>query len=100
MGKRASLLNGVDDDTKLPVYCRYPDLREAGIVGNWMQLQRMIDGEGFPSGVLLSRNIRAWPIDEVRQWLATRPSARKVSPYLKRESDGDVEKTAGGRPAT
>lgn len=69
--------------TGLPVYCRYRDLVEAGITGNWPHLLRLIEDEGFPAGVMLSANIRAWDIAEVRKWLATRPTARKVAPPRK-----------------
>jgi hypothetical protein len=65
----------------LPVYVRYSDLRKAGLVGSWTQLLRMIDGhEHFPSGVMLSPNVRAWRVDEIEAWLESRPSARKIMP--------------------
>jgi predicted DNA-binding transcriptional regulator AlpA len=71
-----------DDDGKrtLPIYVRFHDLTAAGIVGSWTQLLRMIEGESFPPGVLLSANIRAWRIDEIEHWLSTRPTARKMVP--------------------
>jgi hypothetical protein len=34
----------------------------------------------FPPGILISPNIRAWNLDEVERWLATRPSDRKPLP--------------------
>jgi hypothetical protein len=40
----------------------------------------MIDGGGFPPGMMLSPNIRAWRLDEIELWLSSRPTARKVSP--------------------
>lgn len=61
-------------------YIRYRDLVAAGIVGSWMQLHRMIAVEGFPEGLLLSANIRAWPVAEVEAWLASRPTAKKAMP--------------------
>jgi predicted DNA-binding transcriptional regulator AlpA len=64
----------------LPVFVRYRDLVAAGIVSSWQQLFRIIDKEDFPEGVLLSPNIRAWRLDEVERWLASRPTARKVLP--------------------
>jgi hypothetical protein len=73
-----------DDDgdvrRALPVYVRYVDLVEANIVRSWTQLLRLIDVEGFPVGQMLSPNIRAWRADEVRTWLAGRPTARKIPP--------------------
>jgi predicted DNA-binding transcriptional regulator AlpA len=64
----------------LPVYLRYPDLVAAGIVNSWMAVNRLIDAEGFPPGVMLSANARAWRRDEVENWLATRPSGKKPMP--------------------
>jgi predicted DNA-binding transcriptional regulator AlpA len=61
----------------LPVYVRFKDLQQAGIVTSWPQVLRMIDDEGFPPGVRLSANIRAWRLDEVQAWLDRRPSERK-----------------------
>jgi hypothetical protein len=67
----------------LPVFARFPDLKDAGITQNWEHLTRLIDKEGFPPGILLSRNIRAWDIEEVRRWLAERPVERKIIPLPK-----------------
>jgi hypothetical protein len=64
----------------LPVFLRYGDLVAANIVRNWPSLLRLIDEEGFPAGAMLSRNVRAWALDEVMAWLATRPTARKIVP--------------------
>jgi hypothetical protein len=67
----------------LPVFARFHDLKDAGITQNWEHLTRLIDKEGFPPGILLSRNIRAWDIEEVRRWLAERPVERKIIPLPK-----------------
>jgi predicted DNA-binding transcriptional regulator AlpA len=56
----------------LPRYVRFADLKTAGIVDSWAQLGRIIDDEGFPPGVKLSPNIRAWPMAEIKNWLANR----------------------------
>jgi hypothetical protein len=90
---------GDDDDGKrtLPIYVRFHDLTAAGIVGSWTQLLRMVAGEDFPPGVMLSANVRAWRIDEVEHWLATRPTARKVPPPVKkprRRKQQEAEATA------
>jgi predicted DNA-binding transcriptional regulator AlpA len=72
---------GSGDDAAAPrltVYVRFVDLVAAGIVRNWETLFRLIDRDGFPHGVMLGRNTRAWTLDEVEAWLATRPTARKV----------------------
>jgi predicted DNA-binding transcriptional regulator AlpA len=58
-------------------YIRYPDLVARGIVRSRMTLKRMIDDQSFPPGVLLTPNCRAWTEEEVDEWLANRPTARK-----------------------
>jgi hypothetical protein len=63
-----------------PVFCRFDDLVAAGIVANWTTLLRLIDDESFPPGVMIGRNTRVWHVDQIKQWLAARPSARKVIP--------------------
>jgi predicted DNA-binding transcriptional regulator AlpA len=71
---------GSDDDAagRLPKFVRFHDLRAVGIVSNWPQLYNLIDYYDFPPGVLLSPNIRAWDIEEVQRWLASRPTERKI----------------------
>jgi predicted DNA-binding transcriptional regulator AlpA len=70
----------VEFSPPLSRYIRYRDLVVAGIVGSWMQLHRMILAEGFPEGIMLSANIRAWRADDIERWLASRPTARKLMP--------------------
>jgi hypothetical protein len=74
---------GSDDDAaaapRLPTFVRFRDLFAANIVHNWPTLLRLMDEEGFPCGVLLGRNTRAWPLEDVEAWLATRPTARKTA---------------------
>ena len=72
--------DGGDERTALPVYVRFADLVRANVVGSWTQLSRLIGHENFPPGVMLSRNVRAWRLDEVNAWLDARPSAKKVMP--------------------
>jgi predicted DNA-binding transcriptional regulator AlpA len=64
----------------LPTYIRFSDLKSAGIAGSWTQVLRMIEVENFPTGVMLSANIRAWRLDEIENWLAGRPTGRKLMP--------------------
>jgi predicted DNA-binding transcriptional regulator AlpA len=58
-------------------YLRFPDLQARGVVNSRMTLKRLIDNQGFPPGVLLTPNARAWTEAEVNEWLASRPVARK-----------------------
>jgi predicted DNA-binding transcriptional regulator AlpA len=71
---------GSDDDaaSHLPIFVRYKDLVAAGICDSYRQLYNMIDNDGFPVGVMLSPNVRAWRVQHVRAWLDARPSERKV----------------------
>jgi hypothetical protein len=69
---------------RLPHYARFKDLRASGICDNWQTLNRLIADYGFPPGQLLSPNTRAWDIDDVRRWLASRPTERKVVPQPRR----------------
>jgi hypothetical protein len=70
-------MSTIESETRLPTYCRYKDLRDAGIVNSWEQLRRMIEQWGFPAGRLLSPNVRAWTPEEINTWHAARPTARK-----------------------
>jgi predicted DNA-binding transcriptional regulator AlpA len=74
-----------DDDPALPMLARFTDLQDAGITNNWTHLTRLIKEENFPQGFLLSRNIRAWKVSDIRQWLAERPTARKTVPNKQKE---------------
>ena len=66
---------GDDDAPLLTTYVRLPDLEAAGIVRNWTTLTRLIREDGFPTGIMLGRKTRAWPLHEVEAWLAHRPTA-------------------------
>lgn len=59
-------------------FVRFNDLVAAGIVKNWVTLGRMIKEKGFPAGLLLGPNMRAWEVDKVEAWLAARPTATKI----------------------
>jgi predicted DNA-binding transcriptional regulator AlpA len=70
-----------DDAAKrLTIYVRFRDLVAAGVIRNWPTLLRLIREEGFPQGVMLGRNTRAWPLRDVEAWLSTRPTALKPIP--------------------
>jgi len=58
---------------------RFRDLQERGVVQNWPQLKRLVDSHGFPSGVYLGPNSRAWFEDEIADWIATRPTTRPAT---------------------
>ncbi len=60
-------------------YLRFSDLAERGIVRNRATLSRWIQELGFPRGVLLGPNTRAWTEEEVEAWLAVRAAEREVA---------------------
>jgi predicted DNA-binding transcriptional regulator AlpA len=57
-------------------YLRFEDLKERGIVKHWLTLRRWIKHAGFPPGILLGPNTRAFPEADVEAWLASRPTKR------------------------
>lgn len=60
-------------------FLRFKDLVERGIVRNRVTLGRWIKLHGFPPGVLLGPNTRAWPVDQVDTWLEARAAQREVA---------------------
>jgi predicted DNA-binding transcriptional regulator AlpA len=58
------------------VLLRFRDLKARGIVRNYPTLKRWQEKQGFPRGVLLGENTRAWREAEIEAWLASRPSER------------------------
>jgi predicted DNA-binding transcriptional regulator AlpA len=58
---------------------RYDDLVAKVVVHSRMTLKRIIDIHGFPPGVLITPNARAWNEEDVDAWIAARPAARKTS---------------------
>ena len=59
---------------------RYTDLKEAGVVNNRATLYRWIKHQGFPQGILLGSNTRAWAEEDVERWLESRPTTLFPSP--------------------
>jgi len=60
---------------------RFNDLVAKGVVNSRMTLKRLIDNQGFPPGVLITPNSRAWNEAEVDAWIAARPVSRKATTY-------------------
>ena len=56
---------------------RYADLVNKGIVNSRMTLKRLIDNQGFPPGIRVTPNSRAWVEADVDAWVSNRPVARK-----------------------
>ncbi len=55
-------------------FLRFKDLVALGIVANRVTLGRWIKLQGFPAGIKLGPNSRAWPADQVDDWLNARPA--------------------------
>jgi Prophage CP4-57 regulatory protein (AlpA) len=53
-------------------YLRFPDLEDRDIVRNWTTLGRLIKEQGFPPGIRIGAQARAWREDEVEAWLESR----------------------------
>jgi predicted DNA-binding transcriptional regulator AlpA len=51
---------------------RFDDLKSRNIVKNWPTLLRWIEREGFPAGMSLGPNSRAWRETDIDAWLASR----------------------------
>lgn len=60
-------------------YYRYNDLVAAGIIANRTTLARWIRDNGFPRGVPLGKNTRAWLAAEVDEWLEARAAEREIA---------------------
>ena len=56
---------------------RYYDLVARGIINNRMTLSRWIEQEGFPPGLMLGPNTRAWRESDVEAWLASHEVKRE-----------------------
>ena len=57
----------------------YSDLVAKGVINSRMTLKRLIDNQGFPPGIRVTPNSRAWIEEDVDAWIVGRPSARKPS---------------------
>ena len=53
---------------------RFAELQERGIARSWAQLKNLQKNRGFPLGVMISANSRAWTEDEIAAWLASLPT--------------------------
>jgi len=84
---------GSDDDAaatpRLTVFVRYSDLVAAKIINNYTTLNNLIDFDGFPQGIMLGRNTRAFPLHQVEAWLRSRPTARRSTPHREKQKAAD-----------
>ena len=55
-------------------WLRFNDLKRLKLVTNHPTLKRWIEREGFPPGIMLGPNTRAWRRSWIEEWLACRPT--------------------------
>jgi hypothetical protein len=72
-------------------YVRFADLRAWGIVENYTQLNNLIDTTGFPEGILIGKNTRAFPLHLVEAFLRSRPTARRATPHREKAAAAEAE---------
>jgi hypothetical protein len=54
--------------------CRLKHLQENNIADSYTQAKELEEKEGFPRGMMLGPNTRAWFVSEVNAWLKNRPT--------------------------
>jgi predicted DNA-binding transcriptional regulator AlpA len=74
---------------------RFSDLVALNILTSRAQLAKMIKCDGFPKGVLLSPQMRAWRASDVEAWLASRPTEIKPRGRAKKLVEQAAAKNAG-----
>ena len=80
---------------------RFRDLKERGIVNNYVTLRNWQNKLGFPRGQLTGPNTRTWDEDEeINPWLATRPTEPKAAPVVRSGRRGRPPKRREAATAT
>jgi predicted DNA-binding transcriptional regulator AlpA len=59
-------------------FLRFADLKAAGIINSWPMLRRRIERDGFPPGLMLGANTRAWVEADVAAWIESRRTAGRT----------------------
>ncbi len=77
-------------------FLRFHDLKERKIANNRTTLSRWIKNCGFPPGVLIGPNSRAWTEDEIEAWLAERRRMGAVAETEDGTEDTDEDATVAG----
>jgi hypothetical protein len=57
----------------IPSLLRFCDLQDRGIVKSHAGLRHLQIHEGFPLGRLLGPSSRVWTVQEINEWLGSRP---------------------------
>jgi predicted DNA-binding transcriptional regulator AlpA len=73
---------------------RFKHLKQLGIADSWSGLRHLQKHQGFPAGLLLGPCSRVWPEDEIRSWLATRPSEPSEQTKLRAQKSVEARRVA------
>jgi predicted DNA-binding transcriptional regulator AlpA len=89
---------------------RFRDLKERGIINSWPMLKRRVERDGFPVGIMVGPNQRAWIEAEVDAWIKSRPTGgtrlkgvaktRTGNPSKRKAADTDSPEAASTEATT
>jgi hypothetical protein len=78
----------------LPVLVQFPDLVASNIVASYCGLATLIKHHGFPVGRWLGSMTRVWTVEEVTDWLASRPTKRPIPQAAKKRDEAAKKREA------
>jgi hypothetical protein len=84
-------------ETSVPKFLRHTDLVERKITTSWPKTRHMQQHYGFPLGRLLGPNTRVWTVDEVADWLNSRPTS--TSAHVMARAEKSIEANRARRHA-
>ena len=88
----------MQSENDVPRLLRLKDLQERGIAMTHQAVRHMQLHEDFPLGRLLGPGTRVWTVQEINDWLATRPI--EVSKQAKRRAQRSIEVRGARRAET
>ena len=88
----------MQSENDVPRFLRLKDLQERGIAMTHQAVRHMQLYEDFPLGRLLGPGTRVWTVQEINDWLATRPI--EVSEQAKRRAQRSIEVRGARRAET
>src|SRR5215472_1418117 len=86
-------------ENDVPRFLRLKDLQERGIAMTHQAVRHMQLHEGFPLGRLLGPGTRVWTVQEINEWLDSRPV--EVSEQARRRARASIDaRRANGKLRT
>jgi predicted DNA-binding transcriptional regulator AlpA len=79
-------------ENDVPKFLRLKDLQERGIAPTHQSVRHMQKPENFPLGRLLGPGTRVWTVQEINEWLDSRPV--EVSEQARRRAQRSIEARA------